>query len=56
MFFEHVDPSLQLLKNGMSWHDLVTSNISFSVVSAISWKIFMKLIKNEADSTISDVK
>ena len=54
MFLEH-DPYLQLLKNGASWHDLATSNMGPSSVSAITWSN-MKSIENESDSTISDVK
>ena len=56
MFPEHVDPYFRLLKNGVSWHDLVKSDMGPSSVSAITRKIYVKLIKNKADSTISYTK
>ena len=56
MFWEHDNPYFQLLKTEASWHDLVTSKMESSYVSAITWNIYMKLIKNEADSIFSDTK
>ena len=43
-------------KYGASWHDLVTSEMGSSCVSTITWNIYVKLIKNEADSIISDIR
>ena len=56
MFFENVDLYLCLLKDNTSWHYPMKSEMGSSCVSATSWNIFMKLIKNKSDSDISDLR
>ena len=55
-FWEYVEPSVQFLKNGTRWYDLVTSKMGTSCVSDITWEIYMKLIKKEANYNISYIK
>ena len=52
MFLNMLTPLSGYWKHGASWHDLVTSEIGSSYVSAITWKKQTEIDKNEADSII----